>query len=301
MKKFLKYLLVLIVPLLILDLVLILKYGIDSFSNLFIVEDMNTQYMSLIRWIQDVVKGNENIFYSFSKGIGGNMFSTFAYYLSSPLNLILLFFSKHSFVLAISLLIHIKIGLSSLTMFIYLKNRYKNSEFLYLLLFSIIYALSGAVINFYSNIMWLDVVYLTPLVIMGLDKIIQGKKSYLYIILLSLAIMSNFYMGYILCLFCIVYYIYETIITYKKEDKKIIIDNTKRFICYSLLAALISCIILVPLVFDMSSNMYRYELNKPIFYFDIDSLSMMFAKSLIGSMDTNTMYSHNEANIYILI
>ena len=60
MKKYLKYIFVLIFPLLILDLVLIMKYGIDGFCNLFIVEDLNAQYMSLIRWLQDVFQGDAN-------------------------------------------------------------------------------------------------------------------------------------------------------------------------------------------------------------------------------------------------
>lgn len=165
-------------------------------------------------------------------------------------------------------------------------------------IFSIIYALSGTIVNFYSNIMWLDIAYLTPLTIMGLDKIIHRGKPYQYIIFLATAIISNFYMAYMLCIFCVIYYIYETAITYNKRDKDIIINNTKKFFLDSLLAVLILSVILIPLVMDMT-NMFRYGLNKSIFYFDIDAITMIFSKLFIGSMDVNTMFSHYEANIYI--
>ena len=66
MKKIFKYLLIFLLPLLILDAMLILRHGFGGFSDLFIVEDLNSQYMSLIRWLQDVLHGSENLFYSFS-------------------------------------------------------------------------------------------------------------------------------------------------------------------------------------------------------------------------------------------
>ena len=226
------------------------------------------------------------------------MFSSFAYYLSSPLNILLLFFDKSNYIDAIALLIHLKIGLSSIMMFVFLKYKFKNINFINLLMFSCIYTLSGAMVNFYSNTMWIDILYLTPLVIMFLDKLIHNEKSYLYIIFLSISIISNFYIAFMLCIFCVIYYIYETVLTYSKNDKEVIIDNTKSFILYSLLSVLISSIILIPLIMDMT-NMFRYGLNKPIFYFDIKAIPMILSKLFIGTMDVSVMFSHFEANVYI--
>lgn len=300
MKKITKILFVFLLPVLIINFVLIIKYGIKDLFNLFIVGDLNSQYMSLIDWLQDVLHSKESIFYSFSKGIGGNMFSTFTYYLSSPLNLILFFFNSSKVVFAIYLLINIKIGLGALTMYIFLKNKFKEKNYINLLIFSIIYALSGIVINFYSNIMWLDICYLTPLVILGLDNIIHRKKPYIYIIFLSLSIISNFYMSYMLCIFCVVYFVYEMVLTYKKDNKKEIKNIIINFIKYSLLSVLISSVILVPTIMDMK-NIFRYGINKPILYFDLEAIPMMFSRLFVGSMNVDTMFSHNEANIYISV
>lgn len=300
MKKYLKYLLVFIIPILLLNFVLVIKFGFSDLCNQFIVEDLSSQYISLINWFSNVLNGEESLFYSFLKGIGGNMFSTYAYYLSSPINLILFFFKTENIVLAIYLIINIKIGMSSLAMFIYLKSKSKDNKYINLLLFSIIYALSGVVINFYSNIMWLDIYYLTPIVMLGLEKLIDNKQIYIYIISLSIAMISNFYMAYMLCIFICLYFIYLVIIKYSKKDKEIIKNIIKKFILSSLLAALIASVVLVPTIMDMQ-NMFRYEINKSIFYIDFKAIPMIFSKLFIGSMDVSNMFSHSEANIYICL
>ena len=51
--------------------------------------DMYLQYVGFLGHIKDVLKGEANLFYSFSKSLGGNTVGLFAYYMSSPLNLII--------------------------------------------------------------------------------------------------------------------------------------------------------------------------------------------------------------------
>ena len=48
--------------------------------------DMYLQYVGFLGHIKDVLKGEANLFYSFSKSLGGNTVGLFAYYMSSPLN-----------------------------------------------------------------------------------------------------------------------------------------------------------------------------------------------------------------------
>ena len=54
----------------------------------YLLADMASQYNSLYNYIHDVLVGNDSIFYSFSKGLGGNMASTVGYYLASPFNIL---------------------------------------------------------------------------------------------------------------------------------------------------------------------------------------------------------------------
>lgn len=292
-KKILK-LLSFFIPLIFLTLIFY-KNGL-FLKNTIISGDMHAQYYSLFHYLKDLLNGVESIFYSLNKSLGGTMFGTFFYYLSSPLNLLIVFFSKSSIHIFMTILIMIKISLCGLTMYMYMSKKYNKDNFL-ILVFSLCYALMGYNINYFTNIMWLDVVILTPLVLLGIDRIIEEKKSTLYIILLSLSILSNYYIAYMLCLFCIIYFIYEISLKYKlKEDKEKIKKITKRLIISSLLSGLICSFFLIPCFIEML-NYQRGTTIKEIIRFDYN-LFDIFSKTYIGSLDLVDTLNYSSMNIY---
>ena len=234
------YLLSFIIPVILLIAVLFIK-GIGFNAEKILVSDMHSQYVTLFLYLKRVLNGTESLFYSFNNGLGGSMYATFAYYLASPLNLLLIFFSENNIPEFIMLILFIKIGLCGLTMNIYI-NRHFKLKF-DSLIFSCCYALMAYVINYYFNIMWLDGVYLLPLVMLGIDKLLKENKFLLYVISLFLAIFSNFYIGYMICIFSCIYFIQELLLNYKKNEykKKIFI-----FIKYSVLTGLLASFLLIP-------------------------------------------------------
>ena len=188
--------------------------GYFSGGENLLLADMSSQYNSLYSFIQDVYLNKASIFYSFSKSIGGNMASTVGYYLGSPFNFLYVFFSKDSIPLCTFIIYLLKIGLCGTFMFFYLSKKTEKKSYL-LLMFSTAYALCAYTVNYYFNNMWLDVVLLTPLVMYGIDYLITKKRIYLYSIFLALAIVSNYYISYMLCIFCIIYFIYEVVKKYR--------------------------------------------------------------------------------------
>ena len=247
------YLLSFIIPILLI-LSYIFLYKI-KFTDLFI-SDLKEQYSFIFDYYKEILNGNQSILYSFSNGLGGSMYGTFFYYLSSPLNLLLMFFSNNYLYIGIVILILLKIGLSGLTMYYYLSKSNNNSSIINLT-FSCCYALMSYNILYYFNIMWLDVVYLTPLVILGVEEIIQNKKSKKYILFLVLSIISNWYISYMLCIFIVIYFMFRLFNT--KENKQEII---KKFIISNVLAGLICSFILIPVIFELlnkNGNNYEYS------------------------------------------
>ena len=180
--------------------------GYFSKGENLLLADMSSQYNSLYSYFQDILLGKASIFYSFSKTIGGNMASTIGYYLSSPFNLLYVFFPKSLIPLCTFIIYLLKIGLTGLFMNIFLMKKQKLKDYS-VLIFSTFYALSSYIVNYYFNNMWLDVILLTPLVMYGIDYIIEKRKIYLYTIFLSIAIISNFYIAYMLCIFSIIYFV----------------------------------------------------------------------------------------------
>lgn len=276
-----------LIPIIILIVNFVILQGIYKNQNVFssnqiLVADLKSQYISLFNYLKNLFNGKESLFYSFSNTLGNNMIGTFAYYLSSPLNIILIFSSTHNLTNFICILIFLKIGLCGLTMYIYLNHKHRNKHF-FSLIFSMNYALMAYNVSYYFNIMWLDVVYLAPLVLYGIDKLIHKKDPKLYLVFLSLAIISNFYIAYMLCIFCIIYFIYEMIITYTIKDKKQIQQNIKKFIIYSCLSGLICSFILIPTIIDLhniirspiSDSMYIQKNNYTNFLMSLSKLYML--------------------------
>lgn len=182
-------------------------------------------------------------FYSLGAGLGFNFFATAAYYLFSPFHLLIFFFRSVDFDIFYSILIYLKIGFAGLFMGIFLSHyREKNCSLSWL--FSTIYAFCGFVSAYYYNVMWLDGVILLPLVMYGIKELVEKEKSTLYLIALTLSIITNFYIGYMICIFSVLYFVF--LLWNRDTDRKKKI--AQKFFLVSLFAGGISAIVLLPTI-----------------------------------------------------
>ena len=304
-KKIIIMLLAFFIPILIISGTTIVLEYVNSKPQFeggenYLLADMASQYNSLYNYIHNVLVGKDSIFFSFSKGLGGNMASTVGYYLCSPFNILYMFISKLHTPFMTFIIMLMKFGLCSLFMNIFLsykyKDRYSN------LIFAVSYALMGFTTVYYFNNMWLDVIYMTPLVMLGINKLIDGKIN-LYVISLALAIMFNFYMAYMLCIFVVIYFLYELFCKYKFREfnkyKKIVLS----FVLCSLLAGLISAVILIPSVLNLSHVM-RFSIDKTLLNVNFKQiykmfLNTVFSKTYIGTHNTTSVLGRNRPVIYV--
>lgn len=276
-----------LIPFLVLSLLFII-FGCFT-KKTFFQTDCHEQYYPLFSYLKDVINGEQSIIYSFSKGFGGSMIGTFAYYLASPLNLITCLFSKDNLYLSMLILIIIKISLSGTTMSIFLKDKIKNKK--YLLLFSICYALCAYNMNYHFNIMWLDGVYLAPLVLLGIEKIINQNSKKLYIITLFFSIWCNYYIGFMTCIFSCIYFVYYLINSNNKLSKKFVLKSIINFIISSILSVLLAFVLLCPMALELlksskgSSTFFKNSFNINFNIFDF--LSRGYLASQKGSLILN--------------
>ena len=114
-----------------------------------------------------------------------------------------------------------------------------------------------------SNIMWLDGVVLLPLVILGVDKLINENKCKLYVISLFIAIVSNYYIGYMICIFSGLYFIYKLIL-----NNKVKLIKLGSFIGASILSVALSAFILIPTVLSLKmcirDRLYLQGIEGPV-------------------------------------
>ncbi|MGL5648657.1 MAG: YfhO family protein [Clostridium sp.] len=262
-RKYIIYVLAFLIPvsILIVDYYFI---GIFPFGNKTILyRDLQGQYVSYFSEFRNAILGNGGLLYSFTKGIGGNMIGILTYYLMSPFNSIVLIFPKNMLTEAILLITILKIGMCGITFNYFLRYTFKENKYKSLI-FSTAYSLIGFVVVYQSNIMWLDGVYLLPLVMVGINKIVNNKRKRMYVITLSLAIITNFYIGFMICIFSVLYFIY--LIVYKmyeeKKGGKYILGRVRTFLCCSIISGIASAITIIPTIYALQGGKSEFDFFK---------------------------------------
>lgn len=228
-------------------LLLALYTQTSAFGQTLFTSDSYSQYVALFSKLKNIFLSSNSFFYSFQGGLGGEFLGTFFYYLASPFNVLIFFFKdmNHCF-LAITLLKFLTASLTSLYFFRY---HFKDEKPLYATLFSILYVFISANILHFIHIMWLDVVLMLPLLLVGIDKFIKKKQVLPYALPLMYIIITNYYFGYMACIFSFLYFTYQELLSHqiKIEWKKIIKDNLK-FIGISILIVLSTSFVLLQVV-----------------------------------------------------
>ena len=215
-------------------------------KNIITFYDGKVQYPGFASYFAEVLRGNESFFYSFKGSLGFNFYAAAIYYLINPTNLLLIFFNFNNMQIFYCITIMLRIGLSGFTMFTFLK--YNSQKNIYKVLFSMAFALSGYNIIYFSNYMWFDSIVLFPIVLLGIKKLIYERKNYIYFISLFFCIIFNFYIGYMICIFSLLYFIYLYILLDKdKKNKQIIFD----FFITSLLAGVSCAITIIPIIKEL--------------------------------------------------
>ena len=140
-------------------------------QNSLLTVDLGQQYIDFFSYFRRTLLHHPSEFiYSFSKGLGGEMWGTNAYYLWSPLNLILIFFPAAHLSSGVLVLTLLKYGLSGLA-FAWLLTKTKLQTGIRILAFSTAYALNGWIVANQLNLLWLDAMIILPLVVWGLHQV----------------------------------------------------------------------------------------------------------------------------------
>lgn len=186
-------------------------FGVHPFGDKqILVTDFWHQYYPFLCEFQEKLKAGESLLYSENIGLGINFLALIAYYCASPLNILTVLVPKEGLRDLLVIIVVMKIGFSGLFCWMYLKKVFKRMD-LSTIAFASMYALCGYVLGYYWNIMWLDCVALLPLVMLGVYSIINENKFKLYIVALALCVISNFYIGFMVCIFTAMYFFFECI------------------------------------------------------------------------------------------
>ena len=233
-------------------LAIFLLFTITPFGNrTWLTIDLGQQYVDFFSYYQDTLLHHpEQFFYSFSKSIGGEMVSLWAYYLLSPFNLLFLLIPRSSIAMGVTLLIFLKLFSCTVSFAVLLDVKFKQRNWTTLL-----FALSYGFMSYLSanqfNVMWLDALIGLPLIILGVDALLQKRNPLYYVLPLSLTILSNYYTGYMICLFLGLYFPYAFLMMNDSFSWKTFGKQFGRFIFYSVLSIGLMMVILLPTFYSL--------------------------------------------------
>ncbi len=217
--------------------------GIYPFGDRsFLSGDLYHQYMPFFSELLHKVKGGESLNFSFHTGIGSNFLALFAYYLASPFHILGLITGEAHLVEFLGYIVVIKTGLCGLTACLYFQRHFHTKDFA-VLFFSMFYAFSGFMAAYNYNIMWLDCIWVLPLILLGLERLVKEGKCTLYCLTLAFSIYTNYYLSIMVCIFLVLYF---AVLLITEKEKRL--RSALNFGLYSLLAGGMAAVLLIPSV-----------------------------------------------------
>lgn len=188
--------------------------------------DLYHQYGPLFAELYERVMKGASLTYSWISGLGSCFLGNYFNYLSSPVGAVIMFFGHNNIPEAIGAMVLIKAALSSATFTYYIKRSLKSQSYA-TVAFGVMYSFCAYMLAYYWNVMWLDAMVLLPVVLLGIERIINNGKPATYITALALTMFSNYYMSYMLCIFSVVYFMHYYITNYSFSAKVNISSKVK--------------------------------------------------------------------------
>ena len=263
--------------------------------------DLTTEYSTFLTELWRKVHSGGSLFYSWKTALGGNFWGTLFYYCASPLNLIALLVKKNAIEQTIAVLIYLRRSLASVFMCIFLCRRRGGRASFAGALCGVLYGCCGWFCGFYQVTILQDVVTLLPLLLLGIERIIDKRRPALYFAVFTVMLFSNFYMSYFAAVFAVLYWLYYYFTYYNFSDlsepdcvrKKVSFFHTRFFaagtvfVVSSFLSVLCLSVVLLPVLLQLLRNEANYDVSSVASYFTniTQQISALFSGTEFETVD----------------
>lgn len=150
---------------------------------------------------KNILLGTDNLFLSFTNCGGMNFWGVFLFFLASPFSFLVILVDAAHMSLFMNVLIALKMAVCAFTAGLCLQVKLPALSTYLRVLLSVMYAFSGYSMLYYQNVMWLDVMYLFPLLLLALERLIFRQRAGAYIAVLVAMLAVQFYLSYMVVLF----------------------------------------------------------------------------------------------------
>ena len=253
-----------------------------------LVLDLNGQYVYFYEALREFIYGDTSLLYSFSRALGGEFLGIYAYYIASPLSWLVALFPEGHMLEALLFIFLLKTGLCGTTFGWYLHKTTRRVNKTYVCIFSTLYALCSYAIVQQHNSMWIDALIWLPVLTYAIESLIKHKRYKLFVISLAMTIMSNFYIGYMVCIYVALYFFFYYTAHAENNplgEKAHFLRSLGRIALWSALAIGISAVIILGAYYSLGFG--KNTFSDPSWEFTARySLADLFVKLLPGAYDT---------------
>lgn len=255
-------------------------------SSSILTVDLGQQYIDFYAGFrQTVLHDPLRIFYDFSKGLGGETYGDWAYYLLSPTNFLLLPFSNVHLPAAILLLTVLKYGLAGWSFAFALRKMHWQIGWR-LPLFAVSYAFMGWFVANDLNLLWLDAAILLPLIVTGLEYYLTHEKGWPFVLALTAVIIINYYMAYMIGIFLILYFIWR--LTWQPYRLKERLTMLRRFILGGVISIGLATFVWLPTAYTLMNSKGQHMLANLSWKFDYQPADII-GKLFLGTFNFEQM------------
>lgn len=287
-----------LIPVIVLSTIFAGQGVVPFGDSIYLRSDCYHQYAPFYRELYRKITEGGSFTFSWNIGMGVNFSAIYSYYLASPINLLLGIIAPGGNVLiTIDILIILKTGLCGFTMAYYLSKKYGKKRVLAALA-GAFYAMSSYMAAFSWNIMWLDCLLLLPIVVLGIEKLVNEKKYLMYTIALGVAIFSNYYIAIMICIFSVLYFAVILFTSECKKDAKYFLSRVWLFGKYSLIAGGIGAAMILPAFYALAYTASG-DMNFPEMWSNYFSILDMLSRSMIDV--PVSIFNAHEPNLYCTV
>ena len=250
--------------------------------------DLNGQYIYYFEGLRDAFWGGGSPFYNWSRNLSGGFMGIIGYYLASPFTLIVMLLPRKMIVESVMIMQMCKVGACGATFCVYAQ-RSKHVAPIPSVMFSSMYAMMSYVVIQLIDPMWIDGPIFLPLIILGVEYLIDDGRKINYIIPLAIMFVANFYIGFMVAIFVAIYFVYYLFFGTNRKFKEII-EYFKTFgvmAISTLVVLMCSAFMILPVYNALALG--KFDFSEP----DYSYRTMFKTLELVPCMLPNQYYSVN--------
>ncbi|MBO4523790.1 MAG: YfhO family protein [Ruminococcus sp.] len=211
--------------------------------------DMDQQYVPMLMELKTAY-GDGSLFLGRGGGLM-NFYGVFLFFVSSPLSLITLAVDNNQMIFAVNLLLVMKTALCSVSIEYYFRKVIPRLNAVFGIIMSVMYSVSGYVMMFYQNDMWLDMMMVFPLLLVALFRLIEKGRWGAFTLCTVLCVFLSFYISFMIIVFLVMMEGAAVYLCCPPENRE---DRSVKLIISNMCSALLSGLFWLPAFMQYTSS-----------------------------------------------